>query len=151
VVREETPGHAGSMRGPSRSSTVDQDASLVDVLVVDDQEPFLAAARFVVGATPGFRVAGEARTGEEAVQVASSLRPALVLMDINLPGISGIQATRDLLETCPEAIVILMSTYPVSDLPDDARTCGAVAYVNKEDLTPDVLVAVVEGNQPAGF
>jgi hypothetical protein len=44
-----------------------------------------------------------------------------------------------------------MSTYPASDLPDDARTCGAVAYVNKEDLTPDVLVAVVEGSQPAGF
>jgi two-component system invasion response regulator UvrY len=129
VVREELPGHAGSMRGPSRSSTVDQDASLVDVLVVDDQEPFLAAARFVIGATPGFRVAGEARTGEEAVQVASSLRPALVLMDINLPGISGIEATRRVLAAAPDTAVILMSpirrpTFPTTRVPAvRARMC----------------------------
>ncbi|MGH8775564.1 MAG: response regulator [Jiangellaceae bacterium] len=139
------------MGGPQRNSTVDQRASLVDVLVVDDQEPFLAAARFVVGATPGFRVAGEARTGEEAVELAASLGPALVLMDINLPGISGIEATRRVLSATPEMVVILMSTYQAADLPDDARTCGARAYVNKEDLTPEVFVAVVEGRQPPGF
>ncbi|MGH9248299.1 MAG: response regulator [Acidimicrobiales bacterium] len=139
------------MPGAQRSSTVDREASLVEVLVVDDQEPFLAAARFVVGATPGFRVAGEARTGEEAVDVASSLRPALVLMDINLPGISGIEATRRVLSAAPDTAVILMSTYQAADLPDDARTCGARAYVHKEDLTPDVLVAVIDGSQPAGF
>lgn len=151
MVGDDLPRHAGFMRGPQRSSTVDREASLVDVLVVDDQEPFLAAARFVVGATPGFRVAGEARTGEEAVGMASSLKPALILMDINLPGISGIVATRQVLSAAPDTAVILMSTYQAADLPDDAHTCGARAYVNKEDLTPDVLVAVVDGSQPRGF
>ena len=151
MVGDDLPRHDGFMRGAQRSPTVDREASLVEVLVVDDQEPFLAAARFVIGATPGFRVAGEARTGEEAVDVASSLQPALVLMDINLPGISGIEATRRVLSASPDTAVILMSTYPADDLPDDARACGAKAYVHKEDLTPDVLVAVVEGTQPAGF
>jgi DNA-binding NarL/FixJ family response regulator len=122
-----------------------------DVLVVDDQEPFLAVARFVVSATPGFRVAGEARTGEEAVEMARSQRFVLVLMDINLPGISGIEATRRLLATNPAITVVLMSTYPASDLPHDARTSGAVAYVHKEDLVPDVLEAVMAGEQPSGW
>ncbi|HMG29768.1 MAG TPA: response regulator transcription factor [Jiangellaceae bacterium] len=122
------------MRGPQRGSTVDRETSLVEVLVVADQEPFLAAARFVVGASPGFRVAGEARTGEEAVDLASSLEQTLVLMDINLPGISGIEATRRVLSAAPDTAVILMSTYQAADLPDDARTSGARAYVNKEDL-----------------
>ncbi len=83
--------------------------------------------------------------------MASSLEPALVLMDIDLPGISGIEATRRVLSAAPDPAVILMSTYQATDLPDDARTSGARAYVNKEDLTPDVLVAVVDGSQPRGF
>ena len=58
----------------------------VPVLIVDDQAPFRRAARAVVTATPGFEVVGEAESGEEAVELADSLAPGLVLMDINLPG-----------------------------------------------------------------
>lgn len=123
----------------------------VTVLIVDDQEPFRAAARFVVRATPGFSVVGEAGTGEDALVLAAELRPHLVLMDINLPGISGIEATRQLVQTHSELPVVLLSTYSAGDLPDDAGRCGALAYVHKADLTPDVLVAVVDGTQPAGF
>lgn len=124
---------------------------LVTVLVVDDQEPFRAAARLVVRATGGFAVAGEVATGEEAVVLAEQLRPGLVLMDINLPGISGIEATRRLLSRHPETVVLLLSTYSADELPDDAATCGARAYVHKSKLTPDVLKAVVDGGQPRGF
>jgi two-component system, NarL family, invasion response regulator UvrY len=130
----------------SRAST-----DVVTVLVVDDQEPFRAAARLVVRATGGFAVAGEAVSGEEAVALTAQLRPRLVLMDINLPGISGIEATRDLLSRHPETIVLLLSTYSSDELPDDAATCGARAYVHKSELAPDVLKAVVEGSQPPGF
>lgn len=123
----------------------------VTVLVVDDQEPFRAAARFVVRATSGYEVVGEAATGEEAVDLAMRLGPQLVLMDINLPGMSGIDATRQLTESDRAVTVLLMSTYSADDLPDEAGSCGARAYVHKAELTPAVLRAVVDGSQPPGF
>ena len=111
----------------------------VAVLVVDDQPPFRMAARSVVRATPGFEVIGEATSGEEAVAQADALHPALVLMDINMDGISGIEATRQIVAAHPEIDVVLLSTYDADDLPADARTCGAAAYVHKEQFGPDVL------------
>lgn len=109
---------------------------MVDVLIVDDQAPFRSVARSVVGLLAGWRVVGEAATGEDAVEQAVSVRPRVVLMDINLPGISGIEATRRILDGDPAAVVLLLSTYAADDLPEDARLCGAVAYLHKEDLTP---------------
>jgi two-component system, NarL family, invasion response regulator UvrY len=111
----------------------------VRVLIVDDQAPFRNAARTVVGLTPGFAVVGEASSGEEAVDLAAQLDPDLVLMDINLPGINGIEAVRRILAARAETIAFLLSTYAQSDLPNGARNCGAVAYINKEDFGPDVL------------
>ncbi|HSP02174.1 MAG TPA: response regulator transcription factor [Acidimicrobiales bacterium] len=117
------------------------------VLVVDDQAPFRAIARQVVDLTPGFEVVGEAESGEDAVLLAHRLAPAIVLMDINLPGINGIEATRRILADAPSVRVILLSTYRESDLPADALACGARRYVHKEDLEPGVLLDVA-GDQP---
>lgn len=114
----------------------------VPVLIVDDQPPFRAVARTVVGVAPGFDVVAEAESGEEAVELVRSHHPGLVLMDINLPGINGIEATRQIVAEQPDAIVILLSTYTVDDLPADATTCGAARYVHKEDVSPAVLQAV---------
>ncbi len=82
----------------------------------------------------------EVESGEAAVEAAAELRPGLILMDINLPGITGIEATRQIVEA-DGTTVVLMSTYTEQDLPADARTCGAVAYVHKEDLGPAVIAA----------
>lgn len=109
------------------------------VLIVDDQAPFRKAARTVVTVTPGFDVVGEASSGEEALEVAESIRPDLILMDINMPGIDGIETIRRLVAARPEAIAFLLSTYAVDDLPADARSCGARAYINKEDFSPAIL------------
>jgi two-component system invasion response regulator UvrY len=117
----------------------------MDVLVVDDQPTFRAVARTLVGLTPGLRVAGEAESGEQAVELAASLRTPIVLMDINLPGISGIEATRQITASDPAVTVILMSTYAAADLPADAMDSGAAGYVRKEDLTPDSLSALLPG------
>ncbi len=111
----------------------------ISVLIVDDQMPFRMAARSVVGVTSGFTVVGEAGSGEDAVEQADALEPALVLMDINMPGIGGIEATRRITTAHPGVRVILLSTYDAEDLPADARTCGAVGYVHKEQFGPDVL------------
>jgi DNA-binding NarL/FixJ family response regulator len=117
------------------------------VLVVDDQAPFRAIARQVVELTPGFAVVGEAETGEDAVRLAAELAPRLVLMDINMPGINGIEATRQIVATAPDTVVVLLSTYRESDLPADALACGARRYVHKEDFEPGVLLDAI-GDQP---
>jgi DNA-binding NarL/FixJ family response regulator len=111
----------------------------VGVLIVDDQAPFRDVARTVVALSPGFEVVAEAASGEDAVAAAAERHPQLVLMDINLPGISGLEATRRIMDAQPETIVILLSTYTRDDLPDDARNCGAAKYVHKEDFSPMVL------------
>ena len=111
----------------------------VRVLVVDDQPPFRRAANAVCSMTSGFNVVGEAESGEDAVEKAAALGPDLILMDINLPGINGIEATRRICEARPGTIVVLLSTYKAEDLPGDARQSGAVAYVNKEEFAPNIL------------
>jgi DNA-binding NarL/FixJ family response regulator len=104
----------------------------------------------VVTATPGFEVVGEAESGEEAVELADALVPGLVLMDINLPGINGIEATRRITAAHPHAVVMLLSTYQAADLPSDADSSGAVEYVHKEEFGPAVVRDVWErfGHSP---
>ncbi len=111
----------------------------VGVLIVDDQAPFRDVARTVVALSPGFDVVAEAASGEEAIAAADDRHPNLVLMDINLPGINGLEATRKIVDDHPETIVIRLSTYTRDDLPEDARACGAVRYVHKEDFSPLIL------------
>jgi two-component system, NarL family, invasion response regulator UvrY len=120
-------------------STTDGATKTVSVLIVDDQLPFRAVARTVIGLTAGFVVTAEAETGEDAVAVAAAHDPDLVLMDINLPGINGIEATRRIHAAQSGVAVILLSTYSEADLPADARECGAIAYVHKEDFGPALL------------
>ncbi len=111
----------------------------VRVLVVDDQAPFRLAARMVVKRTPGFEVIGEATSGEDSVTMARSLHPDLVLMDINMGEMSGIDATARIVADAPETLVFLCSTYNREDLPPGALETGAAAYLNKEELAPTVL------------
>lgn len=120
-------------------SATDGTTKTVSVLIVDDQLPFRAVARTVIGLTAGFEVAAEAETGEEAVAIAAEHTPDLVLMDINMPGINGIEATRQIHAAHSEVAVILLSTYSEADLPDDARDVGAIAYVHKEDFGPALV------------
>ena len=119
----------------------------VTVLIVDDQLPFRAVARTVIGLTAGFEVSGEAETGEDAVAQAAAQVPDLVLMDINLPGINGIEATRRIRAAQPGVAVVLLSTYSEADLPDDARECGAIAYVHKEDFGPALVRELWQKNR----
>lgn len=111
----------------------------VRVLIVDDQEPFRLAARMVVDATDGFEVVGEAETGEDSVTMASELAPDLVLMDVNLPGINGLDATRQILNGSNTVVVLLLSTYEEEEYAPRAAECGAAAYIPKAVFGPDRL------------
>jgi two-component system, NarL family, invasion response regulator UvrY len=111
----------------------------VGVLIVDDQPPFRSVARSLVSTIKGWRVVAEVESGEEAVIAAAEEHPDVVLMDINMPGISGLEATRQIVAHDPAVRVVLLSTYAATDLPVDALECGAIAYVHKEDLSPKLL------------
>ena len=121
------------------------------VLVVDDQTPFRSAARAVLRRLEGFEFAGEASSGPEAIELVDRLHPALVLMDINMPEMSGIEATRRIVSAHPDVVVILCSTYDVGDLPPEAATSGARAYLNKEQLGVESLRRLWDERDSGGF
>jgi CheY-like chemotaxis protein len=115
----------------------------VRVLVVDDQAVFRRVMSAVVDETEGFVLVGSAASGEESIATAGVLRPDLVLMDVNLPGIDGMEATRRLrADTTAAAAVVLLSTYDEDDWDGQVQECGAVAYIAKSAFGPDRLTAV---------
>jgi DNA-binding NarL/FixJ family response regulator len=125
-------------------------AAGVTVMIVDDQAPFRAAARAVIGRVKDFHLVAEVESGEAAVAAMDELDADLVLMDINMGELDGIEATRLIMAAHPGARVILVSTYTLEDLPAHARTSGAIAYVNKDELSPRVIRTVWEtGGDPA--
>ncbi len=123
---------------------------MVGVVVVDDQAPFRRAVSAVLDATPGFKLRGEACSGEEAVALAAWLEPDLVVMDIRMPGIGGLEATRRIAAARAGTLVMLVSSHRDRDLPADARRCGAAAYVHKEDFGRRVLEEVWNGSRVSG-
>ena len=116
--------------------------SQVRVLVVDDQALFRRLMSAVVEETEGFVLVGSAASGEESIVTAGLLRPDLILMDVNLPGIDGMEATRRLRADTPADAVILLSTYDEDDWDGQAQECGAVAYLAKSAFGPETLTAV---------
>jgi two-component system, NarL family, invasion response regulator UvrY len=112
-------------------------AEQVPVWVVDDQASFRRVAVAMLSATDKFVLAGECETGESAIEVTQDERHGIVLMDIHMPGMGGIEAARRIHAAHPDLTVLLMSTYDISDLP-----CGVTAYLRKEELSPDALIRI---------
>jgi two-component system, NarL family, invasion response regulator UvrY len=120
---------------------------VVRVLVVDDHESFRRTAAAVVEAADGFVVAGSAASGEEAVAVAAAIRPDLVLMDVHMPGMDGLTATRRLCTLPHPPAVVLLSTMDAEELGDLG---GAVAYLAKAEFGTGSLAAAWARTAPGG-
>lgn len=116
----------------------------VRVLIIDDQPPFRDASRMVVELTDGFEVVGEAENGEDGVEMAMSLKPDLVLMDVQMPGIDGLEATRRIMDLDAPPHVLVMSTHESGDYDAPAIAAGAFGFIPKSQFSMDELEAVWE-------
>ncbi|HTE73174.1 MAG TPA: response regulator transcription factor [Actinomycetes bacterium] len=123
---------------------------LVRVLVVDDQAPFRRAMRSVVEETDGFEVVGEVDSGEASLEAAAALAPDLVLMDVHLPGIDGLEATRRLAALPVPPVVLLLSTYDDDAGEGFVAESGAAGYVTKSAFGPDRLESAWSSASSAG-
>jgi DNA-binding NarL/FixJ family response regulator len=110
----------------------------VRVLTVDDQETFRGVARDVIDATPGFEAVGEAGSGEEALVAVQRLSPELVLLDVRMPGMDGIEVARHLATKHPRTVVVLISIEEGIDVPSAAQLTS-VPLVRKQDFGPRLL------------
>jgi len=134
---EQVAALAGNGMGQHHS---DMDALAdVRVLIVDDQLPFREAARMVVEMTDGFEVAGEAANGEAAVEKARDLRPDLVLMDVQMPGMNGLEATERIRALDDPPHILIMSTHESGDYRETALHAGAYAFLPKSEFSMDAL------------
>jgi DNA-binding NarL/FixJ family response regulator len=111
----------------------------VGVVTVDDQPHFREAAHDVIDATPGFKAIGEACSGEEALTIVEESKPQLVLVDVRMPGMNGIETARRILADHPEVVVVLISIEEVANIPSSVQTSGAAAFVSKRDFKPSLL------------
>jgi len=111
----------------------------VGVLTVDDQQVFRRAMASLIAATPQFEQVGEASSGAEALALAADLRPDLVLLDVRMPHMDGIETARRLAGTDPRPAVVLISIDEVPDAEAALASTGAAAYVRKQDLSTHKL------------
>ena len=111
----------------------------VRVLTVDDQATFRGIAREVIDATPGFDAVGEAASGEEALDAVARLAPELVLLDVRMPGLDGIEVARMLRSSHPETVLVLISMEEAIDIPSAAQIAESVPLVRKQDFGPRML------------
>jgi len=119
----------------------------VRVLIVDDQPPFREASRMVVEMTDGFEVVGEAENGEQGVELAAELKPDLVLMDVQMPGIDGLEATRRITSVEEPPRVLVMSTHESGSYDGPAEAAGAIGFVAKSQFGMDTLEEVWAASQ----
>ena len=101
------------------------------VVIVDDHKMFRDGLRGLINAEPGMEVVGEAVDGREAIEVARRLSPDVVVMDISMPGMNGIEALRHLIKDRPEVKVIMLSMYSSGPLVQSVLAAGSAGYVLK--------------------
>jgi two-component system invasion response regulator UvrY len=116
-------------------------SSNVTVLTVDDQAVFRRAAHDLIAATPGFEEVGQAASGPEALELAAALRPDLVLLDVRMQQMDGIETAQRLLAADPDTVVVLIS---MNEIPEIATAVagGVAAHLRKQDLSTRALRAV---------
>ena len=116
----------------------------IEVLIADDHDLFALGLEETLGRCPGISIVGRARDGAEAVVLASMLRPDVVLMDVSMPCVDGIRATREISDTVERTRVIILSALKDLETVCRARAAGAAAYLSKSCPFDEVVSVVRE-------
>ncbi|WP_090594203.1 response regulator [Auraticoccus monumenti] len=114
----------------------------VRVLLVDDQELVRYGFRLLLDAEPGLVVVGEAADGAEAVGLVQRVRPDVVLMDVRMPGVGGIEATRRITSLRPDVRVLVLTTYDLDEYAFGALGAGAAGFLLKDTRPADLVAAI---------
>jgi len=117
---------------------------IIRALIADDDAGFRQRVKELLASEPDIIIVGEAADGQEAIQKARELRPDLVLMDVRMPGLNGVNATHQLKEEMPEAKVIMLSVFDLPEYREAAIVSGASAYVVKKSVVEELVPTMRE-------
>ncbi len=112
------------------------------ILIADDHGVIRAGLQALLDAEPDMQVVGEAATGEDVIRLADRLTPEIVLMDISMPGLNGIEATRKISEAHPSIRVLVLTVHEDKELLQEALRCGACGYVLKQAVKSELINAI---------
>lgn len=115
---------------------------MINVLLVDDHDLVRIGIRRLLADVTGIKVIGEAKSGEEAVRMARETRPHVILMDVKMPGIGGLEATRKVLRTDPDIKVIAVTVYGEEPFPSRLLQAGAAGYITKGSSLDEMVQAI---------
>jgi len=115
---------------------------VINVLLVDDHDLVRIGIRRLLSDVKGIKVVGEANTGEEAVRLARELKPQVILMDVKMPGIGGLEATRKILRADPDTKIIAVTVYGDEPFPSRLLQAGAVGYITKGSSLEEMVQAI---------
>jgi DNA-binding NarL/FixJ family response regulator len=126
-------------------------AQMLRIMVVDDHDLVRRGLRSMLEVQPGWTVCGEATTGREAVDLAQQLQPNVVVIDVHMPNMDGLQATREILAANPQTEVLILTLDETREIVQAAREVGARGIVMKSDAALDLVAAVAALAQHESF
>ena len=115
---------------------------MFEILIADDHEVARSGIRAVLEGHPGWHVCGEAKDGREAVEFASSMKPDIVLLDIGMPNLNGLEAARQILATSPETAILILTMHDSDTVIREVLRAGARGFLLKSDAGKDLVTAV---------
>jgi DNA-binding NarL/FixJ family response regulator len=121
------------------------------LLVVDDHAVVRRGVRALLESQPGWEICGEAADGQEAIRKAAELKPDIVVLDISLPGLNGLEATSRILKESPESEVLILTMHHSEELAEQVIKAGAHGYVLKSDADQSLVAAVEKLSQHRTF
>jgi DNA-binding NarL/FixJ family response regulator len=114
----------------------------ISILIADDEPAFRSGLRALLKSADDLALVGDATTGREAIRLAAELQPDIILMDINMPGVNGIEATRRILNTSPHIGILILTMFEDDDSVFAAMRAGARGYLLKGALKAEILRAI---------